>query len=72
MMTVLISAASPAVSSSVWTTTAVSPDVVTIGLPADSTPASATASRSSSAVSWVTSDASSETVIWVPPVNSMP
>ena len=50
-------------SSSVWTTIAVSPDVVTIGLPAVSMPASATASRSSSAVSWVTSDESSETVI---------
>ena len=68
----MISAASPEVSSSVWTTIAPSPEVVTIGLLADSMPASATASRSSSALSWVTSDESSETVICVPPVNSMP
>ena len=57
---------------SVWTMIASEPDVVTTGALAASTPEPATASRSSSAVSWVTWSAGSVTRYSAPPVNSMP
>ena len=51
---------------------ALSPEVVTTGLEAASTPVLATATRRSSAVSWVTWLCGSETRYCAPPVNSMP
>ena len=58
---------------SVWTMIASLPDVVTTGCGcAASTPEPATASRSSSAVSWVTWSDGSVTRYSAPPVNSMP
>jgi len=51
---------------------AFSPEVVTTGDEAASTPVLATATRRSSAVSWVTWLEGSETRYWAPPVNSMP
>ena len=63
---------SPTVSGSVWTRIALSPEVVTTGAEAASTPVPATATRRSSAVSWVTWLCGSETRYCAPPVNSMP
>ena len=67
-----ISALSSLVSGSVWTMMPSRPEVVTTGDEALSTPLLATASRTSSAVSWVTWSAGMLTLYSAPPVNSMP
>ena len=72
MIAWVTSALSALVSSSVWTRIEFSPEVVTTGVEAFLMPRSPTASRSASALSWVTFSLGSVTLYWVPPVNSMP
>ena len=72
MIAWVTSALSALVSSSVWTRIELSPEVVTTGVSAFWMPRPPTASRSASALSWVTWSLDSVTLYWVPPVNSMP